>query len=138
MLDHSDLIIPDVHDPDVLSAVCWLQEHLPFSDEDLAQLLGVSTEVFGEWKTGAQTLTDSEIETLEDLSLAINRLLSFYGFRRDLMVTILEFHSESPIQRSRFTPPWVGTSLKDYMLRHGAKGIAEVDDWLQKIRSASC
>jgi hypothetical protein len=58
VLDHTDLIIPDVYDPDVLSAVRWLQEHLPFSDEYLAQLIGASTELFSEWKTGAQTLTD--------------------------------------------------------------------------------
>ena len=137
MLDHADLIIPDVYDPDVLSAVRWLQEHLPFSDEYLAQLIGASTGLFSEWKTGAQALTDSQMETLENLSLVINRLLSFYGFRRDLIVSVLEVHSDSPIQRSRFTPPWVGTSLKDYMLSHGAKGIAEVDDWIQTIRSAN-
>jgi len=137
VLDHTDLIIPDVYDPDVLSAVRWIQEHLPFSDEDLARLIGINTELFSQWKTGAQTLTDSQTETLEDLSLAINRLLSFYGFRRDLMVTVLEFRSESPIQRSRFTPPWLGTSLKDYMLSHGAKGIAEVDSWVQEIKSAN-
>jgi hypothetical protein len=123
MLDHADLIIPDVYDPDVLSAVRWLQEHLPFSDEYLAQLISISTELFSEWKTGAQTLSDSQIQTLENLSLAINRLLSFYSFRRDLMVSVLEFHSDSPMQRSRFTPPWVGTSLKDYMLSHGAKEL---------------
>ena len=137
MLDHADIIIPDVSDPDVLSAVRWLQEHLPFSDEYLAKLIGATTEVFSEWKTGAQTLTDSQIETLENLSLALNRLLSFYGFRRDLILSVLEFHSDSPIQRSRFTPPWVGTSLKDYILSHGAKGIAEVDSWVQKIKSAN-
>ena len=138
MLDRADLIIPDVYDPDVLSAVRWLQEHLPFSDEYLAQLIGASTSLFSEWKTGAQALTDSQMETLENLSLAINRLLSFYGFRRDLIVSVLEFHSDSPIQRSRFTPPWVGTSLKDYILSHGAKGIAEVDSWVQEIKSANC
>ena len=138
MLDHPDLIIPKAYDPDVRSAIRWLQEHLPFSDEDLTRLIGASTELFSEWKTGAQTLTDSQTETLEDLSIAINRLLSFYGFRRDLMVTVLEFRSESPIHRSRLTPPWVGTSLKDYMLSHGAKGIAEVDSWVQEIKSANC
>ena len=137
MLDHTDLIIPDVYDPDVLSAVRWLQEHLPFSDEDLARLIGARTGLFSEWKTGAQALTDSQMETLENLSLAINRLLSFYGFRRDLVVSVLEFHSDSPIQRSRFTPPWAGTSLKDYLLSHGAKGIAEVDSWVQKIKAAN-
>ena len=56
--------------------------------------------------------------------------------RRDVIVSVLEFHSDSPIQRSSFTPPWVGASLKDYILAHGAKGIAEVDDWIQTIRSA--
>ena len=105
-------MIPDVYDPDLLSAVRWLQEHLPFSDEYLAQLIGASTRMFSEWKTGAQALTDSQMETLENLSLAINRLLSFYGFRRDLIVSVLEFHADSLIQRSRFTPPWVGTSLR--------------------------
>ena len=138
MLDHTDLIISDVYDPDLLSAVRWLQEHLPFSDEYLAQLIGIKTELFSEWKTGAQTLSDSQMQLLENLSLAINRLLSFYGFRRDLLVSVLESQSDSPIQRSRFTPPWVGTSLKDYMLSHGAKGIAEVDSWVQKIKSANC
>lgn len=137
MVDQPDLIIPDVYDPDVLSAIRWLQAHLPFSDEYLAQLIGANTELFSEWKTGAPTLSESQIETLEDFSMAINRLLSFYGFRRDLMVTVLQFRSESPTHRSRFTPPWLGTSLKDYMLSHGAKGIAEVDDWIQSIRSAS-
>jgi len=137
VLNHTDLIIPDVYDPDVLFAVRWLQEHLPFSDEYLAQLIGASTDLFSEWKTGAQALTDSQMETLGNLSLAINRLLSFYGFRRDLIVSVLEFRSDSPIQRSRFTPPWAGTSLKDYILSHGAKGIAEVDSWVQKIKSAA-
>jgi hypothetical protein len=67
VLDHADIIIPDVSDPDVLSAVRWLQEHLPFSDEYLAQLIGASTGLFAEWKIGARALTDSQMETLENL-----------------------------------------------------------------------
>jgi hypothetical protein len=107
-----ELIIPDVSDPDVLSAVCWLQEHLSFSDQYLAQLIEVRPELFSEWKTGAQTLTDSQIETLENLSLAINRLLSFYGFRRDLIVCVLEILFDGDkVQRSTFTPPWMICSL---------------------------
>ena len=138
MLDHADLIIPDVSDPDVLSAVRWLQEHLPFSDQYLAQLIEVSPELFSEWKIGARTLTDSQIETLENLSLAINRLLSFYNFRRDLIVCVLEILFDGDkVQRSTFTPPWLGASLKGYLLAHGAKGIAALDAWIQKIRSAS-
>jgi len=138
VLDHADLIIPDVSDPDVLSAVRWLQKHLPFSDEYLAQLIGASTELFFEWKTGAQTLTSSQMQILENLSLAINRLLSFLGFRRDLIVSVLEFQFDSyKVQRSTYTPPWLGTSLKDYLLCHGGRGISEVDSWVQKIKSAN-
>ena len=134
MLDHADLIIPDVYDPDVLSAVRWLQEHLPFSDEYLAHLIGASTELFSEWKTGAQTLTSSQMQILENLSLAINRLLSFYGFRRDLTVSVLEFQFDGDkVQRSTYTPPWLGSSLKDYLLCHGGRGIAAVDLWVQKV-----
>lgn len=60
------LITPDVYDPDLLTAVRWLQEHLPFSDEYLAQSIGASTELFSEWKTGAPTLTDSQMQRLEN------------------------------------------------------------------------
>ena len=35
-MSSADLIIPKAYDPDVRSAIRWLQEHLPFSDEDLA------------------------------------------------------------------------------------------------------
>jgi hypothetical protein len=57
-----ELIIPDVHGPDVRSAVRWLQEHLPFSDDYLAQLVGVSTELFSEMegrRADADRLTDA-------------------------------------------------------------------------------
>lgn len=99
----ADLIIPDVYDSDVLSAIKWLQEHLPFSDEYLAQLIGGSPELFSAWKGGEQTLTNFQVQTLENLSTAINRLLSFFGFRRDLMVRVLEVHSDYIDQTRRST-----------------------------------
>jgi hypothetical protein len=133
----ADLIIRDVYDPDLLSAVLWLQEHLPFTDVDLAQLIGVTPQLFSDWKRGAQTLTSEQTQTLENLSTTINRLLSFYSFRCDLIVRSLETQTEDQVHRNRHTPPWVGTSLKDHLLAHGAKGIAEVDDWIQTLRSAN-
>jgi hypothetical protein len=133
-----ELIIPDVHDTDVLCAVRWLQEHLSFPDDYLAQLIGATPELFSRWKTGEQALTSSQMETLDNLSIAINRLLSYYGFRRDLIVSVLEFQSNSDqVQRSIYTPPWIGTSLKDYLLDHGARGIAEVNDWIEKVKVAN-
>lgn len=61
---------------------------------------------------------------VKDLSTAMTRLLSFLDFRHDLMMRVLEFHSASnQIQRTNSTPPSLGTSLRDYMLHHGGKGI---------------
>lgn len=136
-MKNDDLIIPHVYDPDLRTAVGWLQKQLPFSDEYLAQLLVAPRDLFSTWKTGDQTLTTSQTQTLQNLSTAISRLLSFYGFRRDLVVRVLKFHSPNQLYRNTLTPPWVGDSLKNYMLANGAKGIAEVDHWVQKMRSAN-
>jgi len=132
-------IIPDVYgQADVVSAIDWLQENLAFSNEYLAQLIGARQELFSQWKRGGQTLTSSQVQRLENFSAAMNRLLSFLNFRRDLMMRILEFHSDSnQIQRTSNTPPWLGTSLRDYMLHHGDKGIKEVDSWVQSLGSAN-
>jgi len=134
----AELIIPDVYGQDILSAVNWLQEHLSFSDEYLAQLVGVSQELFSQWKRGEGELTSSQVQTLENFSTAMNRLLSFFNFRRELMTRILESHFDSyQIQPTKFTPPWLGTSLKEYLSRHGNRGIGEVDSWVQRLKSAN-
>ena len=132
---NSEFIIPDVYGHgNILSAVEWLQEHLSFSDEYLAQLVGVREDLFSAWKKGEHTLRNSQVRKLKNLSTAMNRLLSFLNFRSDLMMRVLEFHSDSnQILRTRYTPPWLGTSLRDYMLHHGDKGIKEVDFWVQSL-----
>jgi hypothetical protein len=134
-----ELIIPDVYgQADALSTIEWLQEHLSFSDEYLAELIGARQELFAQWKKGGQTLTSSQVRKLKKLSTAMTRLLSYLNFRRDLMMQILEFYSDSAqIRRTSFTPPWLGTSLKDYLLHHGGRGIDAVDSWVQSMRSAN-
>jgi hypothetical protein len=121
-----------------LSAVQWLQEQLSFSDEYLAKLIGTRQELFSEWKKGGHTLTRMQQRKLKNFSTAIMRLLSFLNFRRDLIMRVLEFHSDThAIRRTSFTPPWLGTSLKDYLLCHGRMGIDEVDSWVQRLKSAN-
>jgi hypothetical protein len=134
----AELAIPDVYDQgDVVSAVNWLQEHLSFSDEYLAALVGAPQELFSQWKRGEQTLTRSQVQDLENLFTAMSRLLSLFNFRRDLVMRVLEFHSDSNrFRRTSFTPPWLGTSLKDYLLNQGGKGINEVDSWVQSLKFA--
>jgi hypothetical protein len=135
---NSEFIIPDVYGQDTLSTVNWLQENLSFSDEYLAQLVGVREELFSAWKRGEHTLRNSQVQKLKTLSTTINRLLSFLNFRRDLMMRVLEFHSKgNEVRRTRCTPPWLGTSLRDYLLRHGRPGIDEVDHWVQSLGSAN-
>ena len=135
----AELIIPDVYgQANAVSAIDWLQEHLSFSDQYLAELIGAGQESFAEWKRGGQTLTSAQVRKLKKLSTAMTRLLSYLNFRRDLMMHILEFHSDSDqIRRTNYTPPWLGASLKEYMLRNGGRGIDEVDSWVQSLRSAN-
>lgn len=122
-----------------MSAVEWLQEHLSFSDEYLAELIGARQELFAQWKKGGQTLTSSQVRKLKKLSTAMTRLLSYLNFRRDLMMHVLKFQADDSVQirRTSFTPPWLGTSLKDYLLHHGGRGIDAVDSWVQSMRSAN-
>ena len=121
-----------------MSAVNWLQKHLTFSDEYFAQLIGVSQEVLCKWKSGTQGLESSQMETLTKFFTAMNRLLSFFNFRRDLMMRVLDFSLISHERvRSSFTPPWLGTSLRLYMLRESGRGIDDVDSWVQTMRSAN-
>ena len=58
-----DLIIPDVYDPDVRTAVSWLQEHLPLSDQYLVQLIEASRPILRMEKRGgnAYHLADTNI-----------------------------------------------------------------------------
>lgn len=116
----------------------WLQNDLSFSDEYLAKLIGADQKRFCEWKRGEQKLTKSQVRKLRNLSAAMTRLLSFLNFRRDLMIRILEFHSDSDeIQRTKFTPPWLGSSLREFMLGDGDTGVNEVRIWVECVRSAS-
>jgi hypothetical protein len=125
-----------VYGRDVLSAVKWLQDHLSLY---LAQLVGINQEVFSKWKGGGkEELTRSQVQVLESFSAAMNRLLSFYNFRRELMTRVLEARfDEYQIQPTKLTPPWRGTSLREYMLSQGLTGVNEVDSWVQRIRSAN-
>jgi len=132
-----DLIIPNVYSEDVVANVRWLQKKLSFSDEYVTDLIGVSKELFSKWKKREATLTSSQLETLENLWSAMNRLLSYFNFRRDLMMRVLEARFSDQIHRTKSTPPWVGTSLRDFMLLQGRPGIYEVECWVWHIRSAN-
>ena len=134
-----ELIIPDVYaQGNGLSDFEWLQKDLFFSDEYLARVIGAHKDRFSQWKSGRQSLTGSQLRKLKNLSSAMTRLLSFFAFRRDLMMRILEFHVDTTeMRRTRVTPPWVGMSLRNYMLRYRSMGVDEVDSWVQRLRSAN-
>lgn len=130
-----DLIIPDVYSEDVVANVCGYRK--TFSDEYVTDLIRVSKELFSKWKKGEATLTGSQLKTLDNLWSAMNRLLSYFNFRRDLTMRVLEVRFSDQIHRTKSTPPWVGTSLRDFMLLQGRPGIYEVECWVWHIGSAN-
>jgi hypothetical protein len=135
----NEFIIPDVYaEGNGVSVFEWLQNDLSFSDEYLAKLIGADQKRFCEWKRGEQKLTKSQVRKLRNLSAAMTRLLSFLNFRRELMLRILEFRSDSNESGcSRFMPPWLGMSLREFMFRHGDTGVVAVDSWVQRVGSAN-
>ena len=132
-----ELIVPNVY-ADIVSGIEWLQENLAFSNEYVAELIGARQEALTRWKRGEQTLSSSQEKKLENFWDAMNRLLSFFGFRGDLVMRVLEFKSdEDQIHRTRSTPPWLGSSVRDYMLEHGDTGVIEVKLWVEHLGSAN-
>lgn len=131
-----ELIVPNAY-ADIVSGVEWLQENLAFSNEYVPELIEARQELFTRWKRGEQTLNSSQEQKLENFWDAMNRLLSFFGFRRDLIMRVLEFKTEAQIHRTRSTPPWLGSSLRDYMLEHGDTGVMEVKLWVVCLGSAN-
>jgi hypothetical protein len=82
-----ELIVPNAY-ADIVSGVEWLQENLAFSNEYVAELIEARQELFTRWKRGEQTLNSSQEQKLENFWDAMNRLLSFFGFRRDLRLRL--------------------------------------------------
>ena len=133
-------IIPDFYSSNTESpvqVVNWLQENLNLSDDYIASLVRVRKDLFAEWKNGSQTLTSSQVKDLKAFSSAMTRLLSFLNFRRDLMIRMLDFHNEQRHRPTPLTPPWLGTSLKAYLMNQGHRGIREVDSWVQAMRASN-
>jgi transcriptional regulator with XRE-family HTH domain len=139
VLPSDAFIIRDVYaQANEVAELEWLQKDLSFSDEYLAKLIGASQKRFSQWKSGEQTLTSLQVQKLKNLSTAMARLVSFLSFRPDLIRRVLEFHCDAAeIRRTKLTPPWLGMSLRNYMLRYRTTGVNEVESWVQRVRSAN-
>lgn len=138
--------IPAFYADDTLEAlrlkVKWLQQEFDLPDSFFSNVLRVREELFSDWKdegSTLSTLTVYQLACLKKLWLAVTHILSFLNYQQDLVRQMLEHEDKafSGPRTSASAPPWIGTSLKEFLERTGIEGIEQVDDWIQSVRFAS-
>lgn len=116
----------------------WLQQEFGLTDSFFANLLRVREDLFNEWKEGGHTLTVRQLDCLRKFWTSVTHILSFLNYQKDLVQVMLEFEDKTFVgSRSAFTPPWVGSSLKEFLEHAGVEGVEQVNDWIQSMTFAS-
>jgi DNA-binding transcriptional regulator YiaG len=123
----------------LLAQIRRLQEELGISDEFFAHLLGIQVDEFVQWKAVDHKLSRGQTERLEKLTEVMSHIRSFLGYDLDRVRTMLEYVSDNKVATASlpFTPPWIGTSLKEYLENNGARGLERVNYWIQSLTFAN-
>jgi hypothetical protein len=118
------------------SRVEWLEQHLGLRDSFFVRLLGEDSRRFLAWRRGVDTLPRDKEEILRDWWQAVLHLLSFQGFDEARVRALLERTTPERPQAgpSAFSPPWTGSSMKEYLESHGSEAIEEVARWVESFR----
>ena|SRR5213594_349480 len=120
----------------LLSQVRWAKENLGVTYELYMNLLSIEQARFCNWVQGKATLTVGQRGTLAEVGMLQLHLLSVYGFNLDKVRTMCEYVVPDAVSSSFHAPPWTGTSINKYLLRHGKEGIKTIRDWFQALRFA--
>jgi hypothetical protein len=118
------------------SQVEWQEQHLGLGKEFFAKLLRVDPGLFSSWAKGAGALTRDKVDVLRDWWRTVLHLLSFQNFDGEKARALLE-RKAAPGPRAEqfvFSPPWSGSSLKEYLEDHGPEAIPEVNRWVESFR----
>jgi hypothetical protein len=118
------------------SQVEWQEQHLGLEDSFFARLLREDQRRFSSWKKDGAALTRDKEDVLRDWWRTVLHLLSFQNFDEERVRALLErtVPSGTPIRQSVFSPPWCGSSLKEYLENHSPDAISEVSRWIESFR----
>jgi len=123
--------------PDALrSCVDWLEQEIGLDDQFFAKLLKADAPTFSDWRRADGELSQESEGALRQFWHTTLHLLSFLNFDPARVKELFgHVTSECPVdQRSALTPPWSGSSLKEYFEQIGSPAIEKVDCWVTGLR----
>ena len=114
----------------------WLSKEFDMTDQFFAQIIGIEAELFTQWRGHENQITQDVQDALQEFWRVFLRVVSFYNSDLEITRYTLDFiiPSRSEEQKSRFAPPWTGTSLRTYLLENGTKGVEGVNYWISDIK----
>jgi hypothetical protein len=123
-------------DAALIQQVEWLEKYAQFPYQFFLNLLEVDQRAFFRWRNGEGELSKDAQDGLKEFWQMILHILSFTNFDLNLFKMMIEYHLESKPEsvNSAFDPPWLGTSLSDYLQIHGIAGTRKVNQWVQTMR----
>lgn len=124
------------NESDLIDQVEWAEEKLGLSDRFYARLLRIGTDRFVGWRTGTGAIESQTEDNLREFWETLRHILSFLNFNLESVCVMLDHKSDSETASTRlsFRPPWIGTSIKNYLETEGPDGIEKVNAWIQAVR----
>jgi DNA-directed RNA polymerase alpha subunit len=117
------------------SQVEWAMERLELNDQFFSNFLGIGVGALQQWRREGMTLSQDSQNDLKEFWQMILHLLSYLSFDFGLVQRVLNNRDER-VSRSPFDPPWIGTSIKQYLEASGPSGISDVNGWVLSFRFA--
>jgi len=118
--------------------VNWVTEKLGLDNYFFSELLNMEADEFPGWRAEHNTLSPERQIILDEFWHMILHLLSYLSFNTDLVRRMI-FSMDDRERRSirlPYEPPWIGTSIKEYLEASGPDAISEVSRWALSFRFA--
>lgn len=120
----------------LLSQAQWLGSELGLGNEFLTRFLRVEEGSVDRWRSGSFSLPAQEQTALHELWDAVLHLLSFQHFDTERVRDMLDVTAgDTPeAAASPFAPPWVDSSMKEYLESGGRAAAKDVTRWVTSFR----
>jgi len=113
----------------------WMEEKLGLDSEFLAKVLGIEVSVVQQWRSKRLRLSPETDRLFRDLWGMVLHLYSLCGGNVErLHPMVHESGDWNRVASHPLLPPWVGSSMKDFLEQMGVEGIRKVEDWVMTFR----
>lgn len=126
----------DSGEPSLIKRAEWMREKLGLDDAFFARFLGVEEEQFYRWRKRGGALQEEKLSEVRDFWEVILHLLSFFNLDVGQVRNFIEHEEEKRPIKLPFDPPWVGTSVRDYLAVRGRGGAQKLNRWTQSFQFA--